>query len=54
MEVSGRDLSVGIDRLLGQAERLVTKGFRDGARRLVDVVPLEENDDRALVLIWRT
>ncbi len=54
VEVAGRDLSVGIDRLLGHAERLVTRGFRDGARRLVDVVPLEENDDRALVLIWRT
>jgi hypothetical protein len=54
VEVAGRDLSEGIDKLLGEAERLVTKGFRNGARRLIDAVAAGEGDDRALVLIWRT
>lgn len=53
VEIPGQDLAVGIDRLLGQAERLVTGGFRDGARRLVDAVANGHSDDRALVLIWR-
>jgi serine phosphatase RsbU (regulator of sigma subunit) len=54
IETPGRDLSVGIDRLLGEAERLVTRGFRHGARRLMNSVAVNEGDDRALVLIWRS
>lgn len=54
VEVPGRDISLGLDRLLGEAERLVTRGFRNGARRLVDSVGTSISDDRALVLIWRT
>lgn len=54
IEIPGRDLSEGIDKLLGQAERLVTRGFGHGARRLIDAVASGEGDDRALVLIWRT
>ncbi|HSF27307.1 MAG TPA: PP2C family protein-serine/threonine phosphatase [Actinomycetes bacterium] len=54
VEVPGRDLSLGIDRLLGHAERLVTRGFRHGARTLIDSVASGRSDDRALVLIWRT
>jgi hypothetical protein len=54
IEIPGRDLAEGIDKLLGQAERLVTRGFRHGARRLIDAVASGEGDDRALVLIWRT
>jgi hypothetical protein len=53
IETPGRDLWVGIDRLLGEAERLVTKGFRHGAHELVDRVGAGETDDRALVLLWR-
>jgi hypothetical protein len=53
VERPGLDISVGIDALLGQAERLVPKGFRRGARKLVDAVRTGEGDDRALVLIWR-
>ncbi len=53
VESPGDDLSVGIDRLVGQAERLVTKGFRHGARKLIDAVATGQVDDRALVLIWR-
>ena len=53
VETPGRDLSWGIDRLVGEAERLVTSGFRHGAHALVDAVGVGEGDDRALLLIWR-
>jgi hypothetical protein len=53
VETPGRDLDVGIDRMLGQAERLVQGGFDGGARRIVEGALAGETDDRALVLIWR-
>ena len=53
VEVSGRDLAVGIDKLLGEAERLVPRGFRGGGRALVDRVASDGSDDRGLVLVWR-
>jgi hypothetical protein len=53
IETPGRDIAVGIDRLLGEAERLVTRGFREGAGKLIDRVAAAHNDDRAVVLIWR-
>jgi len=53
IEKPGQDISVGIDKLLGEAERLVTKGFRHGARKLIDRVAAAVNDDRAVVLVWR-
>jgi hypothetical protein len=53
VEVSGRDLAVGIDKLLGEAERLVTRGFEGGARTLATSVAADSSDDRGLVLIWR-
>jgi len=53
VEVPGRDLSVGIDKLLGEAERLVPRGFRGGSRALVDRVASDGSDDRGLVLVWR-
>lgn len=53
IEKPGQDIAVGIDKLLGEAERLVTKGFRHGAKRLIDRVAAAVNDDRAVVLIWR-
>ena len=53
IEKPGQDIAVGIDKLLGEAERLVTKGFRHGARKLIDRVAAAHNDDRAVVLIWR-
>jgi hypothetical protein len=53
IETPGRDLSVGIDKLLGEAERLVTRGFREGAGKLIDRVASAHHDDRAVVLIWR-
>jgi hypothetical protein len=54
IEVPGRDISVGLDRLLGEAERLVTRGFRHGAHKLIDAVAKDVGDDRALVILWRS
>ncbi len=54
IELPGQDLSVGLDRLLGVAQTLQTKGFAGGAARIVDAVARKTNDDRALVLVWRT
>jgi hypothetical protein len=53
VETPGRDLTDGIDKLQGEAERLIADGFRDGARKLIDAVAESDQDDRALVLIWR-
>lgn len=54
IEEPGRDLDAGIDRLLGEAERLVTRGFREGAEDLVATLSAGHNDDCAFVVIWRT
>ena len=54
VEVSGRDLSVGIDKLLGEAERLVPRGFDGGGDVLVTAVADGSSDDRGLILLWRT
>jgi len=49
-----RDLEVGVDRLLGAAERLVPRGdYRGGAALLVREVPTNRSDDRAIVMLWR-
>jgi serine phosphatase RsbU (regulator of sigma subunit) len=54
VEERRRDLDVGIDRLLGAAERLVPRGdYRGGAAYLVTTVPTRTDDDRAVVLLWR-
>lgn len=48
------DIEVGVDRLLGTAERLVPRGdYRGGAAFLVREVPTDTSDDRAVVLLWR-
>jgi hypothetical protein len=54
VEAPGRDLALGIDRLLGAAERLIPNGFEGGARRLLDDASPNASDDRALVLLWRS
>ncbi|WP_129710849.1 PP2C family protein-serine/threonine phosphatase [Haloactinopolyspora alba] len=54
VEAPRRDLVDGIDKLQGEAERLVTRGFRDGANKLIDAVASSDADDRALLLLWRT
>src|SRR6266700_1368398 len=56
VEAPGRDIDAGTDRLLGEAERLLTNGFRAGAPALVAAMQREigGSDDCALVLLWRT
>jgi hypothetical protein len=54
VEVPGRDLSVGVDKLLGEAERLIPRGFAGGGEVLVNRVAAGSSDDRGLVLLWRT
>lgn len=56
IEQPGVDIDVGIDRLLGEADRLVVAGFSKGAASLVQALPdnVGGTDDRGLVLIWRT
>lgn len=55
VEAPRRELADGIDKLAGEAERLVAQsGFRDGARKLIDAVASSDADDRALVLLWRS
>ena len=36
VETPQRDIALGIDQLLGQAERLLRGGFEEGASRLID------------------
>lgn len=55
VEAPRRVLADGIDKLAGEAERLVARsGFRNGARKLIDAVASSDADDRALVLLWRS
>lgn len=53
VEVPGRDLWLGIDKLLGVAESLVTAGFEGGGEVLVARAAPDASDDRGLVLLWR-
>lgn len=53
VEASDRELSEGIDRLTGEADRYVTAGFHGAAWRLIEAVAKDVNDDRALLLIGR-
>lgn len=52
VETPQRDISLGIDKLLGQGERLLRAGFENGAQRLIDTLE-SMNDDRALFLLHR-
>jgi len=56
VEAPGRDIDVGTDRLLGEAERMLTVGFKEGAPALVAAMQREigGSDDCALLLLWRT
>ena len=55
VEVPGKDIDQGIDRLLGEADHLVAGGFGAGAGRLVQTMQegRATSDDCALALIWR-
>ncbi len=50
VETPTRDIGLGIDRMVGQAERLLRGNFQGGAARLVDALG-SRHDDRALVLV---
>src|SRR5690606_26970719 len=52
VEFRGRDISMGIDRMLGQADRVLRGDFEDGAARLIDALGAPD-DDRALLLLHR-
>jgi Stage II sporulation protein E (SpoIIE) len=56
VEAPGRDIDAGIDRMLGEAQRLVAGGFRTGAPELVTIMQraIRSGDDCALVLIWHS
>jgi hypothetical protein len=54
IETRTRDLTTGIDRMLGAAERLVSNGFTGGAARICAAALAGETDDRAVLLIWRS
>ncbi|RDG39723.1 PP2C family protein-serine/threonine phosphatase [Streptomyces corynorhini] len=53
VEAPGRDISEGIDRLTGEADRYVVPGFEGAAWHLIEAVAKDVNDDRALLLICR-
>ncbi|MFI6682331.1 PP2C family protein-serine/threonine phosphatase [Streptomyces sp. NPDC050485] len=53
VETSERDISEGIDRLTGEADRYVATGFDGAAWHLIEAVAKDVNDDRALLLIRR-
>lgn len=52
VETPQRDISLGIDKMLGQGERLLRGGFENGAYRLIDQLE-SMNDDRALFMLHR-
>lgn len=53
IEVPGRDLLYGIDKLLGGAERLAARSWRSGVKWLLESLDLGDGDDCAIVMIRR-
>ncbi|MFE6845000.1 PP2C family protein-serine/threonine phosphatase [Streptomyces sp. NPDC057686] len=54
VETADRDISEGIDRLTGEADRYVAAGWDGAAWHLIEKVAKDVNDDRALLLIRRS
>lgn len=54
VETSDREISEGIDRLTGEADRYVASGWDGAAWHLIEKVAKDVNDDRALLLIRRS
>lgn len=52
VETRTRDIGSGIDKMLGQAERLLRGEFEGGAKRLIEAIG-SRSDDRALLLVHR-
>ncbi|MEW2217955.1 PP2C family protein-serine/threonine phosphatase [Streptomyces sp. NPDC006990] len=53
VETAERDLTEGMDRLTGEADRYVATSFHGAAWHLIESVARDVNDDRALLLICR-
>lgn len=53
IESRNRHLADGIDRMLGTAERSVKSGFSGMATKICHAARSGENDDRAVVVVWR-
>ncbi|MFI5985875.1 PP2C family protein-serine/threonine phosphatase [Streptomyces sp. NPDC051555] len=54
VETADRDISEGIDRLTGEADRYVASGWEGATWHLIEKVAKDVNDDRALLLIRRS
>jgi Stage II sporulation protein E (SpoIIE) len=54
IETRNRDLRDGIDRMLGTAEQMISRGFEGMAAKLCAAARAGETDDRAAVLVWRS
>lgn len=52
VEIPRRDIALGIDKMLGQAEKLLRGHYEGGAQRLIESLG-GRNDDRALLLVHR-
>lgn len=52
VETPHRDIMLGVDKMLGQAERLLRGEFDGGAKRIIEAIG-SRNDDRALLLVHR-
>ncbi|MGH3358902.1 MAG: PP2C family protein-serine/threonine phosphatase [Nocardioidaceae bacterium] len=52
VESPSQDFMMGIDKLIGEAERMLTGGFDNGAQRLLARLD-SSNDDRALLVLHR-
>ena len=53
VEEPRRDIDLGIDRMLGEAEHLLRGSFEGAAKRLVDALG-SRDDDRAMVVVSRS
>ncbi|MFC5380305.1 PP2C family protein-serine/threonine phosphatase [Aquipuribacter nitratireducens] len=53
VENRGRDLSFGVDRLVGQVARQAQRGFRGAAAAGVAAPRGNVDDDRTVVVVWR-
>jgi len=52
VETPRRDISLGVDKMLGKAEQLLRGEFDGGATRIIEAIG-SRNDDRALLLVHR-
>lgn len=53
IEMPGVDLTQGVDRMLGHADRAMASGMPGAAARICAAARAGETDDRAVVVVWR-